>query len=292
MVCDHMTKLPIRRIAIRAKRGNEMAVRDDRVLAVTRWIARIIIPILVVAFLILYGMPDRTTEFFAWTIQPEMTPIVMGAGYGVGAYFFYRVATVDQWHRVAAIFPGIATFTWFMAIATGLHWANFNHDHPTFVLWVVLYAITPILIPAIWWLNRRTDPVTPKEGTVLIPRMVRLLGGAIGIFTLVGALGILLAPETLIGIWPWTVSPLTARILAGWFALFGVVNIVLGADPRWSAAKIALQTQLGFIVLMLIGIARVWGNFDPSNPLTWGVVGLLVAYLVSIVLLYIRLDSI
>ena len=286
-----MTNRPTGRITIWRKRGDEIVARDDRVLPLTRWIARIIIPILVVAFLILYVMPDRTTEFFAWTIQPEMTPIVMGAGYGVGAYFFYRVATVDEWHRVAAIFPGIATFTWFMAIATVLHWGNFNHDHPTFVLWVVLYAITPILIPAIWWFNRRTDPVTPERGSVRIPRAVRLLGGAIGVFTLVGALGILLAPEMLIGLWPWTVSPLTARILAGWFALFGIVNVVLGADPRWSAAKIPLQTQLGFIVLMLIGIVRVWDNFDPSNLVTWGVVGVLVAYLCSVVLLYIKLDS-
>lgn len=287
-----MTNRLTGRITIWRRRDDETAASDDRVLPLTRWIARLIIPILAVAFLILYGMPDRTTEFFAWTIQPEMTPLVMGAGYGVGAYFFYRVATVEEWHRVAAIFPGIATFTWFMAVATVLHWANFNHDHLTFVLWVVLYAITPLLIPAIWWMNRRTDPVTPADGAVLIPRRVRLLGGAIGIVTFVGAFGILLVPELLIGNWPWTVSPLTARILAGWFALFGVVNIVLGMDPRWSAAKIALQTQLGFVLLLLIGIPRAWDNFDPSSPLTWGVIGLLVAYLGSVVILYRNLESV
>lgn len=285
-----MTNRPVGRISIWGKRGDEAVAEDDRILPLTRWVARIIIPILLVAFLILYGMPDRTSQFFAWTIQPEMTPIVMGAGYGVGAYFFYRVASADAWHRVAAIFPGIAMFTWFMAIATILHWSNFNHDHPTFVLWVVLYAITPVVIPAIWWLNRRTDPVTPEEGAVIIPRAVRFIGGAIGILTLVGALGIMLAPELLIGIWPWTVSPLTARILTGWFALFGVVNVVLGSDPRWSAAKIALQTQMAFIVLVLIGIVRVWENFDPANPLTWGVVGLFVVYFSSIFILYLRLD--
>lgn len=270
---------------------DEVVGRDDRVLPITRWIARIIIPVLIAAFLILYGMPARTTEFFAWTIQPEMTPIVMGAGYGVGAYFFYRVATTDEWHRVAAIFPGIAVFTWFMAIATALHWANFNHDHLTFVLWVGLYVITPILIPAIWWTNRRTDPVSPTEDAVLIPRVVRLLGGAIGFFTVVGALGILLAPGTFIDAWMWTLSPLTARILAGWLALFGIVNLVLGTEPRWSAAKIALQTQLGFIALLLLGTARAWDNFDPVNPLTWGLIGVMVAYVFAIILLYLRLES-
>ena len=105
------------------------AHRDDRVLPVTRWVASYIIPFPAAAFLVLDGLPDRTTEFFAWTIRPEMTPLVMGAGDGTGAYFSYRVARADEWHRVVPVFLGIATFTWFMAVATALHWANFNHDH-------------------------------------------------------------------------------------------------------------------------------------------------------------------
>jgi hypothetical protein len=131
---------------------------DDRVLPLTRWVARFIIPFLAAAFLVLYGVPDRTTEFFAWTIRPEMTPIIMGAGYGAGVYFFYRVSTADEWHTVAPVFLGIATFTWLMAFATGLHWENFNHSHHTFILWVFLYAVTPVLIPSIWLFNRRADP--------------------------------------------------------------------------------------------------------------------------------------
>ena len=56
-------------------------------------------PVLAAAFLVLYGLPGRTTELFAWTIPPDMTPILMGAGYGAGVYFFCRVATGDEWHR-------------------------------------------------------------------------------------------------------------------------------------------------------------------------------------------------
>jgi hypothetical protein len=41
--------------------------RDDRVLPVTRWVAILVVPILVLAFIILYGLPDRTTDYFAWT---------------------------------------------------------------------------------------------------------------------------------------------------------------------------------------------------------------------------------
>lgn len=266
-------------------------VRDGRVLPVTRWVARFIIPFLAAAFLVLYGLPGQTTTYFAWTIRPEMTPIVMGAGYGAGVYFFYRVSTVDEWHTVAPVFLGIATFTWLMAIATVLHWENFNHSHFTFDLWVVLYAVTPVLIPAIWALNRRTDSEEPRAGEPRLPRAVRLVGGGIGGLVTVSALALFAAPELMIEAWPWTVSPFTARILAGWFALLGVVNGLVVLDPRWSAARILVQSQLLGFGLVLLGVVRVWDNFDQSNVLTWAVVGGMALYLIAVLALYIGMEA-
>lgn len=263
---------------------------DGQVLPITRWFARFIIPFLAAAFLVLYGLPDQTTTYFAWTIRPEMTPIIMGAGYGAGVYFFHRVSTIEEWHTVAPVFLGIATFTWLMAIATVLHWENFNHSHFTFDLWVFLYAVTPVLIPAIWALNRRTEPEELERGELLLPQAVRMLGGALGVIVTVSSVALFVAPELMVGVWPWTVSPFTARILAGWFALFGVVNGVVVLDPRWSAARLLVQSQILGFTMVLIGVVRVWTNFDPSNLLTWGVVGGMALYLIAILLLYIRME--
>ncbi|WP_336339650.1 hypothetical protein [Haloarcula brevis] len=267
------------------------SARDGQVLPITRWVARFIIPFLAAAFLVLYGLPDQTTTYFAWTIRPEMTPIIMGAGYGAGVYFFYRVSAVDEWHTVAPVFLGIATFTWLMAIATVLHWENFNQSHFTFDLWVFLYAVTPVLIPAIWALNRRTEPEELDRGELLLPQAVRMLGGALGVIVTVSSVALFVDPELMVGVWPWTVSPFTARILAGWFALFGVVNGVVVLDPRWSAARILVQSQILGFTMVLIGVVRVWTNFDPSNVLTWGVVGGMALYLIAILLLYIRMET-
>ena len=265
-------------------------LRDDRILPVTRRVAWIIVPFLAAAFLVLFGLPGRTTELFAWTIRPDMTPILMGAGYGAGVYFFYRVATGGEWHRVAPVFPGIAAFTWFMAVATVLHWENFNHGHHTFYLWVVLYALTPVLVPAVWWINRRTAS-EPSAEDVRLPRTVRLAGGGLALLVTSSAVGLFVVPEVLIGAWPWAVSPLTARILAGWFTLFGVVNGVVVLDPRWSAARLLAQSQLLGFAFVLVGTVRARSDFDPSNPLTWMVVGGMVLYLGAVLVLYLRMES-
>jgi hypothetical protein len=281
-----MTKL---KTALRTRLG--APARDGHVLPTTRWVARFIIPFLAAAFLVLYGLPDQTTTYFAWTIQPEMTPIIMGAGYGAGVYFFYRVSTVDEWHTVAPVFLGIAIFTWLMAIATVLHWQNFNHSHFTFGLWVFLYAVTPLLIPAIWALNQRTDSGVPEGSSTRVPQVVRLLGGGIGAVVTVSALILFATPDIMIGVWPWSVSPFTARILAGWFALFGVVNGVVVLDPRWSGARILVQSQILGFSLVLIGVVRVWTDFDQSNVLTWGVVGGMAIYLLALLLLYRLMET-
>ncbi|MFP8890050.1 hypothetical protein ACLI4U_09790 [Natrialbaceae archaeon A-CW2] len=265
--------------------------REDQVLPVTRWVGRILVPVLAVAAVILYGFPDRTTELFAWTIRPDMTPILMGAGYGVGAYFFYRVATHNHWHEVALIFPGISVFTWFMLLATLLHWENFNHDHVTFWIWVFIYVVAPFLVPAIWLLNRRTDPRVQNRKDPSLPKIVRQLSGLTGLLITGTAIVLFFFPSVLIAYWPWDVSPLTARILLGWFALFGVVNLAVAFESRLSAVQIVVQTQVIGFGLVLLGAGLAWNDFDVTNPLTWGFIGGFVIYLVVIVSVFYKIRS-
>lgn len=177
-----------------------------------------------------------------------------------------------------------------MAVATVLHWGNFNHDHRVFYLWVFLYALTPLLIPGVWLLNRRYASEAEATSDLHLPRIVRLLGAGLGVAVTVGALVMFAAPEVVIGRWPWAVSPFTTRILAGWFALFGVLDVAGVLDPRWSGARLLVQTQIVGISMGLLGIVRAWGDFDPSNPLTWALVGGTVLYLGAIVVLYVVME--
>ena len=277
--------------ALRGAVGFETDARtDDRILPLTRLVGMIIIPVLLVAFAILWGLPGRTTELFAWTIRPDMTPIVMGAGYGTGVYFFYRVVTLDEWHRVAPVFPGIAIFTWFMALATVLHWENFNHAHVTFWFWAFLYLVSPLLIPGIWLLNRRTNP-TDRSGGPLVPTSIRGFSAVSGVAIVITSVVLFVVPEVMIAAWPWDVSPLTTRILLGWFVLLGTVNIVVALDPRWSAWRVLVQTQLIGLGLVLLGAGRSLGDFDWTNPYSAIVLGGMAVYLVGAGILYVLMEK-
>jgi hypothetical protein len=259
----------------------EAPMRDDRVLPETRVLGVVIVPFLVVAFALLYFFPDDTRHWFAWDVQPTITPLVMGAGYVAGAYFFVRVAIETCWHRVHVGFLPVTAFTLFMAIGTFNHLDDFKTAHVAFWIWVGLYVVTPVLVPLAWWRNRATDPGTPESGEPALPGFVRPLLIAVGAAQSAVALVLLLSPSTMIEHWPWDLIPLTAQTLGGWFALPRVTALMMGLDGRWSAIRITLESQLIGLALILLGTIRAWEDVDTSNALAYvfvaGIAGLFVS---------------
>jgi len=260
---------------------------DDRILPETRWLAAVIIPFLVVAFIILYFWPHDTDKLFAWTIKPAMTPMMLAAAYLGGIYFFARVIPAKQWHLVKLGFLPVTAFATLLGIATLLHWDRFNHSHISFYTWTILYFTTPFLVFAVWLRNRTTDSGIPEPNELIIHPMIRLLIGIIGLITLAVSLLLFLQPALMISLWPWMLTPLTARVVGAMFALPGIVGLGIATEKRWSAARIILEAQACSIVVILIAAAFSLDDFAPSNPLTWLFVGGLTFLLVAIAALYL-----
>lgn len=267
-----------------------VTVHDDRIYRATRLAAALILPFLLVAFALLYFWPNDTDKLFAWTITPAMTPMLMGAGYIAGAYFFFRVLTARRWHHIAIGFLPVTTYTSFMAIATILHWDKFNHSHISFWAWIVLYAATPFVVFATWLRNRGTDPSIPDPIDAIIPQNVRWVMGFVGLIVLAIGVILLIFPDLMIALWPWKLTPLTARVMGGWFALPGVFGVAISRDERWSSARIAIQSQMLGILLILIAAARAWNNYNTANPLTWVFAGGMALLLAALALLYLVME--
>jgi hypothetical protein len=252
--------------------------RDDRTLPFTQIVAAVVVPFLVLAFVILYFFPQRTGQHFAWPIQPNMTAMFMGAGYIGGAWLFVNAILGRPWHRVAPGFPPVTAFTVAMLLATILHWDRFSHDRPGFILWFGLYLVTPFLVPFVWWRNRPADPGAAESSDPTVPAMARYGLLMLGLLILAVAVAGFASPSWLIRMWPWNLSPLTARVMGGWFSLLGVGGIVISRDRRWSAWKVGLQAIGLWHVLVVIAAFLNPADFRD---------GLLNWYLVSVVLVLI-----
>ena len=49
--------------------------RDDAVLPAMRIVALVVVAVLLPALVILWGLPGKTADLWAWTIKPDLTPI-------------------------------------------------------------------------------------------------------------------------------------------------------------------------------------------------------------------------
>ena len=273
-------------MTVRAPSENQVPIQDDHILLQTRLVLIVVVPFLLLAFLILYIFPDLSGERFAWAIKPDMTALFIGSGYLGGAYMFVFAIFGKRWHRIKAAFPPVTTFTVAMLLATILHWDRFDIHHFPFQLWLFLYIVTPFLVPYLWIKNRVTDPGAPESDDLTVPALAKWAFMASGILGIGMALLMFISPQTMISIWPWTLSPLTARILGGWFGLLGVGGLYTSQDSRWSAWRMPMQSITFWGILILIGAFMNPQDFTNGlwNPFTIGtavVVFLLLAFQVG-----------
>jgi hypothetical protein len=268
--------------AQRIRRVEGATVRDDEVLAATRVAAVVVVAVLVPALVILWGLPTRTDDLWAWTIKAPLTPIFMGAGYGAGAYFFVRVWRAQRWHEVSVGVLSAAVFALLMLITTLLHYDKFNQgqahdglpDPPAlataaFYGWTIVYILSPAVVGWLWWRNERRDPRTPAAGEPLVPAAVRQVVRVIAVGALLAAAVVLVSPEVAIDAWGWPLTPLTARVLACFTAQVGTGFLLLSLDPRWSSWRVLMQTFLIAVALLLVGAIREWDSFLADRPMKW-----------------------
>ena len=192
----------------------------------------------------------------------------MGAGYIGGPWLFINTVFGRYWHRVATGFPAVTTFASAMLLVTFLHWDKFDLSHLPFAFWLGLSVLTPFLIPFVWLRNRVTDSGTVAADDLTIPRPAQwsLLG--LGVLLLIFAIIGFIWPGWTIEIWPWKLTPLTARVMSGWFSLMGVGGIVISRDQRWSAWKVGIESIGLWQILVLVAVCFNVDDFH-DGPWNW-----------------------
>lgn len=247
--------------------GSPATITADhaRIGRATRWLAAGVLLFLADAAQLLWLAPDRTGELFAWPIDPQVTSFVLGSAYVAGAYYFVRMVFVDAWHRVAAGLPSVIVFVWLAALATVLHLDRFTHHSLPFAAWAAIYAVAPVGLPLLYLAQRRVDRRPP--GDAPMPRRLRVLLCCAGGAVTVAALLAFAAPQVTIDIWPWTLTPLTARIVATVMALFGSLWLSVSLRGGATAARISLEAHAVGLACLLLAAARGHGDIDWTNPL-------------------------
>jgi hypothetical protein len=84
---------------------------------------------------------------------------------------------------------------------------------------------------------------------------------------LIAGLLFLAAPDVAIDAWPWTLTPLTARVTGAVLAMYGTVWLAVAVHRTWAGARIPLEAHAIGLAFLLVAVARGEEVVDWDNPL-------------------------
>ncbi|MDQ0664081.1 hypothetical protein QFZ35_002579 [Arthrobacter ulcerisalmonis] len=218
------------------------------------------------AGLVLFVFPLRTAEWFAWTVNPPMTAVFLGAAYWSAAGLEVAGARSASWGSARlAVWP-VFVFTALTFGVTLLHLDRFHLSPDSGPLaqaatwaWLAIYAIVPVAMLVVSWMqirSLRTAPGPVPARRPVLPPALRLLMLAIAGVLLLNGVALLAVPAYAATWWPWTLSELTARAIGAWLVGLG-----------WSAAQGQFSADLGtvrpvaltsvaFVILQVLALLR------------------------------------
>jgi hypothetical protein len=231
--------------------------------------------------------PADTQTNFAWPIQPVVMAAVLGAFYMSSALLFLLPFFAKRWEMIRVMILPTAIFSTVQLIATFLHWDKFSVGIMPFYVWFASYLLPPpIFVAAYLWHQRRAQNTNSDSP---LPTWIRILFWIIGIGLILLATSTFILPSLLIPIFPWQLTPLTARSLCGWIMVVGAILIAMLREN--DRARVRLGTPILILILptLLLQMSRFADQVNWANPTLW--VGLTIAAVLCVCGVYLAMGS-
>ena len=236
---------------------------------------------------VLLAAPGSTDQYFAWAISPPQTALFIGAGYlGTGITLLLILAMARTWSEARLIIPPIIVFATSMIGATLLHADRFLWDRPVTWLWLGLYGVIVVGSVAVMLTERGQRRGFTGVGLTRAERVVLI---ALGLLTLAWAVPMYAAPQFAALVWPWALTPLTARIVAGWIAVGATLALVGGESNDARGLRLTMLGWTITVVLFILSSVINLGAFQ-DDARRWIYVGGLTASVVGAVWLLVRMQ--
>jgi hypothetical protein len=234
----------------------------------------------------LYVLADRTDQYFAWTIIPPLSAAFLGGGYAAGFVLVVLTMRERVWARARTAYATVCVFVWVTLLATVLHLDRFHFDvdelWPRFLawLWVVVYVVVPPWMAALLVAQRRA-PGTDPDVTQPMPRGLAIaLVVQAAVLTAVGVC-LVVVPTRVLDLWPWTLTPLTARAIGAWCVALGFAAGLAVHERDLFRLRAAAVTYVVFGLLQAGALVRYRDDVAWDEAAVWLYVAALVAITAS-----------
>ena len=226
---------------------------DGRVLDLTRAGIWVLVVLAAANGVFLYLLPGHADTDYAWAIRPPVNAAFIGAGFLAGTLATGLVlATATRWREFSTLAAALWVLASSLLAATIIHQDRFKWDYPPTWVWALVYAGVPLALPLLAARQRRVAEAEPAADPRL--RAVRVLSAIAGAALLAGAVALFAAPVELGRHWPWPLTPLLARAVAAWYALFGTMLVSCAIGLRAPAEAVIPYVTLAAWSLLLLAL--------------------------------------
>ena len=225
----------------------------------------------------LYVLAEQTQDYFAWTIQPPLTAAFLGAGYAAGFVLVVLSLRDPVWAHSRVAVLTILVFVVLTTIATLIHIDRF-HFAEQFAdsgflakaaawFWLGIYLVVPVLMLALILPQERSRGIDPPPRHPVPMGLRGALAAESLVLSVTGA-ALYLVPATSERLWPWTLTPLTARVVAAWLLAFGLATALAAFSGDLRRLRTAAIAYTVFGVMVLGAVIRFYTAVDWDDPPT------------------------
>jgi hypothetical protein len=255
----------------------------------TRWLLVASTVLTGLGFGALYLLGETTDRTFAWTIQSPLTAMFLGAGYGAGLILVVLALRDGVWAHARLPLYTILAFVALTLLPTLMHLDRFHFAEEFDALgqlakgaawfWLAIYIGLPLVMIPVLILQERSPGIDPPNEHP-VPRPLRIALIVESVLLVVPGLFMYVAPETAAALWPWDLTPLTARVVAAWIVAFGV-TAAYAAVGDLVGLRIGTIAYAAFGVLSLLAVGRYPDLFQWDRPSGWIFIGVMVGIIAT-----------
>ena len=206
-----------------------------------------------------YFSPSHLDRILPWLVTP-LHARFLGAMSLSCAAFMCGCMLAQRWSEVRAVVPVIVAATGMLFVVSLFYRDRFDWSRPEVWLWFAAALAYPLVGLALMWRERGArEPFA--EGAEL-RAWARTYLSLQGVVVTALALILLLAPEFMVALWPWQVTPLMAQIFASPFLAYGIASLLAARRRTWPEAWIPVSGTFLFAALVLLAVYLDRGSFD------------------------------
>ena len=261
--------------------GPPLTVRP--VIRPMRWLLYAASGLVFLAGLQLSVFSEQTDTYFAWTISPPLTAAFLGASYWAAVPVEVLAAGQGAWAKARVAVPAIWLFTTLTLFATLLHFDRFHFSslvasaQGAAWFWLAIYAGVPVAMLVIGLVQLRAAGGDPPRGPGP-PRWLRYVVFAQGAGMIAIGASLFAAPTITLVLWPWALTPLTARAIGAWLLGIGVAAFHGVREDDLLRIRPLGGGYTVFAIFQFVALARYPGDVAWGAPAAW----VYVAFLASV----------